>query len=66
MDNNNYRKLFKSSTNRMLCGVCGGIGEYFNIDPTVIRILWIVFSILGGSGILAYIIAAIIIPEHTF
>lgn len=66
MDNNNYRKLFKSSTNRMLCGVCGGIGEYFNIDPTVIRILWIVFSILGGSGILAYIIAAIIIPEHSF
>ena len=66
MDNNNYRKLFKSSTNRMLCGVCGGIGEYFNIDPTVIRILWIVFSILGGSGILAYIIAAIIIPEQTF
>lgn len=66
MDNKNYRKLFKSSTNRMLCGVCGGIGEYFNIDPTVIRILWIVFSLLGGSGILAYIIAAIIIPEQTF
>lgn len=66
MDNNNYRKLFKSSTNRMLCGVCGGIGEYFNIDPTVIRILWIVFCILGGSGILAYIIAAIIIPEQSF
>lgn len=66
MDNKNYRKLFKSSTNRMLCGVCGGIGEYFNIDPTVIRILWIIFSILGGSGILAYIIAAIIIPEQTF
>lgn len=66
MDNKNYRKLFKSNTNRMLCGVCGGIGEYFNIDPTVIRILWIVFSLLGGSGILAYIIAAIIIPEQTY
>ena len=66
MDNNNYRQLFKSNTNRTLCGVCGGIGEYFNIDPTVIRILWIIFSVLGGSGILAYIIAAIIIPERPF
>lgn len=61
-NNNEYRKLYKSR-NRMLCGVCGGIGEYFNIDPTVIRLLWIIFSILGGCGILAYIIAAIVIPE---
>ena len=59
---NDYRKLYKSR-NRMLCGVCGGIGEYFNMDPTVIRLLWIIFSILGGCGILAYIIAAIVIPE---
>ena len=62
-NNNEYRKLYKSR-NRMLCGVCGGIGEYFNIDPTVIRLLWIIFSVLGGCGILAYIIAAIIIPEY--
>ncbi len=61
-NNNEYRKLYKSR-NRMLCGVCGGIGEYFNLDPTVIRLLWIIFSILGGCGILAYIIAAIVIPE---
>lgn len=61
-NNNDYRKLYKSR-NRMLCGVCGGIGEYFNMDPTVIRLLWILFSILGGCGILAYIIAAIVIPE---
>lgn len=61
-NNNDYRKLYKSR-NRMLCGVCGGIGEYFNMDPTVIRLLWIIFSILGGCGILAYIIAAIVIPE---
>ena len=48
----------------MLCGVCGGIGEYLNLDPTVIRILWVVLSICGlGTGIIAYIIAAIIIPE---
>lgn len=62
-NNNEYRKLYKSN-NRMLCGVCGGIGEYFHIDPTVIRLLWIIFSVLGGCGILAYIIAAIVIPEY--
>ena len=62
-NNNEYRKLYKSR-NRMLCGVCGGIGEYFHIDPTVVRLLWIIFSVLGGCGILAYIIAAIVIPEY--
>ena len=61
--NNEYRKLYKSR-NRMLCGVCGGIGEYLNLDPTVIRLLWIIFSFVGGCGILAYIIAAIVIPEY--
>lgn len=56
------KKLTKSDDNRVLCGVCGGIGEYFGIDPVVIRLLWVVFCCLGGSGIIAYIIAAIIIP----
>ena len=56
------KKLTKSS-NRMICGVCAGIGEYLGIDATVVRLLWVIFSMLGGSGILAYIIAAIIIPE---
>ena len=54
------KKLTKSS-NRMICGVCAGIGEYLGIDATVVRLLWVIFSMLGGSGILAYIIAAIII-----
>jgi phage shock protein C len=57
------KRLYRSSTNYMLCGVCGGIGEYFNIDPTLVRLAWVLFSCLGGSGILAYIIAAIIIPK---
>ena len=56
-------KKLTRSANRMVCGVCGGIGEYLGIDPTVIRLLWIVFSAMGGAGLLAYIIAAIIIPE---
>lgn len=58
------KKMTKSSTNRMICGVCAGIGDYINIDPTVVRILWVIFSLAGGAGILAYIIAAIIMPEQ--
>lgn len=57
------KKLLKSKSERMICGVCGGIAEYINVDPTVIRILWVIFSLMGGSGLLAYIIAAIIMPE---
>ena len=57
------KKLRKSSVNKKLCGVCGGIGEYFNLDPTVVRLLWILFSLAGGAGLLAYIIAAIVMPE---
>ena len=57
------KKLYKSNTNKMLEGVCGGIAEYFGIDPTIVRLAWVVFCALGGSGILAYIVAAIIIPS---
>lgn len=57
------KRLYKSNINKMLCGVCGGIAEYFNIDPTLVRLGLVVFSLAGGSGVLAYIIAAIIIPE---
>lgn len=57
------KRLYRSSTNYMLAGVCGGIAEYFNIDPTLIRLAWVLFCALGGSGILAYIVAAIIIPK---
>ena len=57
------KKLRLSATDRKISGLCGGLGEYFNIDPVVIRLLWVVFCCLGGSGIIAYIIAAIIIPS---
>lgn len=60
---NNDKRLTKSAVERMVCGVCGGIAEYFNVDVTVIRILWVIFTLMGGSGIIAYIIAAIIMPE---
>ena len=57
------KKLYKSNQNKMIDGVCGGIAEYFGIDPTVVRLIWALFSLMGGSGILAYIVAAIIIPR---
>ena len=58
------KKLYKSNQNKMIDGVCGGIAEYFGIDPTVVRLVWALFSLMGGSGILAYFIAAIIIPRN--
>lgn len=58
------KKLYKSNKNKMIDGVCGGIGEYINLDPTIVRLGWVVFCALGGSGIIAYIIAAIIIPRN--
>ena len=58
------KSLHKSRDNKMIAGICGGIGEYFNIDPSLIRLGWVLFCAMGGSGIVAYIIAAIIIPEY--
>lgn len=60
----NGKKLYKSRDNRMISGVCAGIAEYFNMDPTIIRLAWVLFSLLGSSGVLGYIIAAIVIPEY--
>lgn len=57
-------KLYRSKSNRIIAGVCGGIGEYLGIDPTFIRLLWVLFSLSIGAGLLAYIIAWIIIPEE--
>ena len=58
------KKLLRSIHDRMVCGVCGGIGEYFNIDPTLVRLAFVLIAMGAGSGILAYIIAAIIIPDE--
>lgn len=59
------KRLYKIEEGKKLCGVCGGIGEYFNIDPTLIRVIWVIFSLGFGSGIIAYIIAAIIMPKKS-
>ena len=55
------KKLYKSNSQKMVCGVCGGIAEYFDIDPTLVRLLWAVVTLLFWVGILAYA-AAIIMP----
>ena len=59
------KRLYKSSTDKKVCGVCGGIANYFDVDPTVIRLIWVIFTLVGGSGLIAYIIAAIICLLYT-
>ena len=58
------KTLHKSSANKMIAGVCGGIGEYFNIDPTLVRLGFVALSFMFGGGVLVYILAAIIIPRE--
>ena len=60
------KKLYKSSTGKKIAGVCGGIAEYFNSDSTLVRLGWVVFCALGGSGLLAYIIAALVMPDRPY
>ena len=57
------KKLYKVREGKMLDGVCAGVAEYFSVDPTLIRLAWVAFTALGGAGILAYIICAIIFPR---
>lgn len=62
--NNDYRKLMRSKMNRMICGVCGGIGEYLSIDPTLVRLIWLICSLAScGTGLIIYIVAAVVMPE---
>ena len=59
------KKLYKSR-DKKISGVCGGIAEYFDIDPTIVRLIWVAFVLGGGSGILAYIIAAIVMDDYPY
>jgi phage shock protein C len=58
------RKLYRSRTNRQVAGVCGGLAEHFNMDATLIRVLFVVLAVLGGSGIIIYIAMWIIVPQE--
>ena len=57
------KRLYKSRNNKMICGVCAGIADYFNIDPSIVRVLGAVLALAAGTGVLAYIACAIILPE---
>ena len=63
---NNYNSLYRSQKESMLAGVCGGIADYFGVDPTIIRLLWVVAGLCVGGGLSAYIICAIIIPNEPY
>ena len=58
------KKLFKSENDKKIFGVCGGIAEYFDVDPTLVRLIWVIITLCGGAGLLAYIIGAFIMPSH--
>lgn len=61
------KRLYKSKENRVFAGVCGGLGDYYDTDPVVIRLIWVLVSLfagLGFIGLIAYIIAALIVPEE--
>ena len=64
MMNEQIRRVYRSRDERIVAGVCGGLGEYFRIDPVIIRILWVSSFLALGTGIVAYIIAVLIIPEE--
>ena len=56
------KKLYRSQKEKMVAGVCGGLGEYLDLDPTLIRIIWVVITLMGGAGLLAYLIMWIVVP----
>ena len=57
------RKLYRSRNQRMVAGVCGGLAEYFNVDATMIRVLFLVLTVVGGSGLVIYLVMWIIVPD---
>lgn len=63
----NGKRLYRSNRDRKICGVCGGIAEYFALDPTIVRLVWAIVTLIGVlPGVIAYIIAAIIIPQNPY
>ena len=64
MNINTKKRLYRSRADRRVAGVCGGIADYLAVDPTIVRIIWVLFAIAGGPGVVLYIILAAIIPEE--
>lgn len=57
------KKLYRSSSNKMIAGVCAGLGEYFGVDPTIVRIIFVLLGIAGGPGVLLYLIMWVLVKE---
>ena len=64
--NKSGKRLFRSDTNKVFAGVCGGLGEYFNIDPTIIRVIAVIAMFGFGTGFLAYIILWLVMPQRRY
>ena len=58
------KRLYRSRHDKVLGGVCAGIADYLHVDPVLVRLLWVIFALIMGTGIIAYIIAWIVIPEE--
>lgn len=58
------KRLYKSESDKKICGVCSGIAKYFSIDPTLVRLGLVAFCVLGGSGVLAYIVCVLVMPDE--
>lgn len=58
-----YKKLYRSQNERMIAGVCGGLAEYFNIDPTIVRLAFVAAALMGGPGLIVYLVMLVVVPE---
>ena len=56
------KKLYRSDTDKMIAGICGGLAEYFDVDPTIMRLIFVALSLMGGPGLILYIIMWIVVP----
>jgi phage shock protein PspC (stress-responsive transcriptional regulator) len=56
------RRLYRSRDEKMIGGVCGGLAEYFNVDPTLVRLIWVIITLVGGAGVLLYVVLWVIMP----
>jgi phage shock protein C len=61
-----YSRLYRSEKNKIVAGICGGIGEYFNFDPTIIRLVFVLVTIFGGGGVLIYLVLWLVVPSESY
>lgn len=64
MGNRMEKKLYKSRSDKKLCGVCAGVANFFGLDPTIVRLIWVLAVLLAGCGVVLYIAAALVVPEE--